>query len=316
MPTIVAEPNPVLGYIKLSISWADTAATKARILRYPASYDPLTFVPPQVRSNQPIVTGDGYGLYTLLSHSKAVFYDFEAPLDAPVTYTTDSAEVFNTTASTTATLPSVAGQGWLIDPFRPGLNLPLKLTGSMNGVNCPLPKPGVYFAGLGDREFAADSQAFGVSGARRPVVAYSVRKDHTSELRLATRTLADRDATDALLANGGPVLLQLTAEYGEADKYMQVGDVATGRLGPDARKPYRGYRLPYAVIDAPEGESQGAVGTRYRDLCAKYATWDAMKADGVTWEFIDQRGTDPAQLTIRDVSQGARIYARADTLPP
>lgn len=310
MPTIVAEVNRAGGYIKLEIDWIDIpAVTKARILRYPATYDAQAYVPTTVRSFQPLIVNDGYSLYTMLSHGKAVFYDFEAPLDQPITYVTDSIQNV-ATASTIATLPSVTGVGWLIDPLRPYLNLALSLDGSMNKAECTAVR-GVYFAGLAGRKRAADSQVFEVPGALRPVAAYGPRKDYTSQVRLATRQLADRDAVDAILATGTPLLLQLTAEYGENDQYMQLGDVQTDRLGPDMRKPYRVFQVPYAVVDSPEGESQGAVGTRWRDLCQTYSTWGAMKADRVTWQELARPGT----VSVGDKAKGVRFYPRREVVP-
>lgn len=191
-------------------------------------------------------------------------------------------------ASPSVTLAQPSSIGWLKDPARPRLNIPLQCGSADIAAPCDT-GAGAYFIGLAGRQFAADAKTMDIPGAARGTAAYSARKDFTSTLRLVTRTLPDRDALEAILATGAPLLLQLPPEYGERDQYVQVGQYTEDRLTNDHRTPWRAFTLPYVVEDAPIGPAQGPAGMNWADLSA-YPTWTALKATGKTWGDLSGGG--------------------------
>lgn len=198
-------------------------------------------------------------------------------------------EIVRTTV-TVSSSPSVtvssASSLWLKDPLRPGYDIQINLcpTGPSG---CTQPT-GVFFHSMGALTRTADSQVRGMGNRVVPSSTHRARKAPTSELRLVTRTLADRDDLLALLAAGGPLLLQAPAIYGLPDRYLMIGDVTEERISTDHRNPLRVFSLPWSEVDAPAGGGEGTPETRWDDLCTNYATWTLLIAAGWTWQDIMQ----------------------------
>jgi hypothetical protein len=91
---------------------------------------------------------------------------------------------------------------------------------------------------------------------------------------------------NTLNAPGSPLLLRGPAGYGIPDRYMSVGDTTVSRGLRDHRIQIRAVSMPHVTVDRPSGPSTGVCGTRVKDLCDTYATWDAMAAAGLTWADI------------------------------
>ena len=82
MPSLKATPLPAFGWVRVVVDWSDTpGVTYARVERV----NPATG---EVTPLRPYTDYDGW--YQRLSNGRAVLYDTEAPLDAPVYYRTDS----------------------------------------------------------------------------------------------------------------------------------------------------------------------------------------------------------------------------------
>lgn len=289
MPTITATPVADGGYTRIVIDWSDTPEVdRAQVQRYPASYDPNSFVAPRVRSALPVSLTDPNLPYTRLSHGKASFFDYEAPLGAQVTYVTSAPNSLTQVTSAPVTLQAVPGVGWLKDPLRPANNLRLATDERSLNFVCDGGRA-VFFVGMSGRRYKNDSTHFDIPGSAVGDVAYSTRKAYQATLRLATQATEDQLAMDALLAPGSPLLLQLPAIYDEPDQYLDIAEVQADRVSVDHQRSWRAYTLPYNLTTAPDSPSQGPAGTRWRDLCGgvgQYPTWTALKAAGLSYRDV------------------------------
>lgn len=179
---------------------------------------------------------------------------------------------------------SSSGYNMLRDPMRPCNDVRVGL--------CWPPDPecrpgrGVYFARLEAESYASNSQTQQAFNAARPATASRERSDAASTLILVSRTFVDRDAVLDALKPGTPLLWQTAPEYGQPDRYIQVGDASVTRYHPDHRYQPRTITLPFYTVDRPEGPAQGICGARVKDLCDIYGTWGAMTTAGLSYQDI------------------------------
>lgn len=196
------------------------------------------------------------------------------------------AKVTNAAATATSagvTVPS-AGSCWLKDPLRPANNIRVDFCFDPNP-GCT-PTEGVFFQGLDVESLATNSALFNINNQAEPVVVNKTRSSATSTLTLVTRTFTDRDRVVSLLSPGTPLLWQVPDQYGMPDRYLAVGNASISRVLPDHRYPVRVASLPFAVVLAPGGPSQGVAGARWQDTCDLYATWAAVTSAGKTWTDV------------------------------
>ncbi len=155
------------------------------------------------------------GLITPVSNA-ATIYDYEAPNGVTAQYRAYALHWFNPfTSSFTSTSSNYAkdsdswtsDQWWLKHPTRPDLNWHPVLKS----------QPG--------RANEARQGVFQVLGRRAPVVVQDVRQSWTGEVTITCDDDNDREALDAILADGMPVLLQ-----GPADAYWEDTWLATSGL--------------------------------------------------------------------------------------
>lgn len=181
---------------------------------------------------------------------------------------------------------TVASQGAvrLKDPLRPGNNVRVDFIFDPNP-QC-VPSEGIFWQSLDTEDQAANSATFNVNNQATPIVVSKTRSSVTSTLTLVSRTFADRDRLDVLLAPGSPLLFQVPDEYGMPDRYLSVGNSQKGRVLPDHRFPIRVFSLPHTVVLAPGGPMQGTLGARWSDGCNRYASWGAVTTAGLTWTQI------------------------------
>jgi len=185
-------------------------------------------------------------------------------------------------ASSDVVIPSDGG-GWWKDPLHPATNVRLSFDVD---VDC-IPTAGTFLLGLTEKTFPDDSAIQEITDSPEGIATWSRRKSHRSSVQVATRAQPDRDQMRALHSSGAPLFLQLPAQYGEADKYMQCGELIESRITQDHRIPARVFRVPYARVLQPTGPADGVYGTRYSDL-DKYATFGAANAAGITWVDVLQ----------------------------
>jgi len=194
-----------------------------------------------------------------------------------------SATVTNAAGTATSggvSVPSL-GSCWLKDPLRPGGNVRVDFAFDPNPLCTPT--EGVFFQGMADEARAANAAAFNINNQAAPIVVSKVRSAVSSTLTLVSRTFADRDRLNALLAPGSPLLFQVPDQYGVPDTMMSVATSTVSRVHPDHAFPIRIFSLPFSATLAPGGPMQGTVGTRWQDMCNRYASWSAVNGAGLTW---------------------------------
>lgn len=177
-------------------------------------------------------------------------------------------------------VPSL-GACWLKDPLRPSANVRVDFAFDPNP-NCT-PTEGVFFQSLDALTRSANAAVFNINNQDTPSVVSKTRSAAASTLTLVTRTFADKDRLNALMAPGSPLLFQVPDEYGVTDMPMSVGTTTESRVLPDHRFPIRVFSLPFSVVAPPGGFMQGTVGARWSDTCNRYASWSAINSAGLTW---------------------------------
>jgi hypothetical protein len=176
-----------------------------------------------------------------------------------------------------AAVPSLSAC-WLKDPLRPGSNIRVDFSFDPNPACTPT--EGVFWQSLDVESRASNAAVFNINNQANPTTVSKVRSSVTSTLTVVSRTFADRDRLNSLLAPGSPLLLQVPDEYGVPDTYLSVGASSVGRVLPDHRFPIRVFSLPFSAVSSPGGPMQGTVGARWADICD---TWAAVNAAGYTW---------------------------------
>lgn len=210
-------------------------------------------------------------------------YDAEAPLDEAVTYEAVSGPTVVTFTDGPVTVDSM-GYVWFKDPNRPWANFRLDFC-SQTGFPCPVVMDPISLVKFGDKVRAADTNLPGILNNEHPADIYARRKDHTTDITFATKTLAAIDTVYDLFTVGGPILIQAPAVYGWPDHYYQPGDLAENHLGVDQRKPWRLWNVPLTAVDRPDPTAppQGTVCATWCLVNDTFATYTAMTATGVTW---------------------------------
>lgn len=277
MPSITATPEPTRGLILIQINWSDLpAVTFARVRRI-LTDGTTDYV--RVHTSTDIT-----GQYIELSGGLAILYDTEAPLDVPLVYVTDS--TMSTSTATTAgqeVLPS-SGNLFLKSPLHPWADQRLVLQIPQEP-EC-VPDRAIFFGSMDTEVRPARANAFVVNDRRNPVVSARVRGGITSTLTLFSRTFADRDAVITLNEPGDALFIEGPTQYGVPDQYMSVADYTVVRLSPDHKQQGRANTMAYVEVDRPAGLMDGPLGTRWADLCNKYATFADATAAGLTWTNV------------------------------
>jgi len=190
------------------------------------------------------------GATNLETHSGVNYvYDFEAPLDTAITYESQSRpdNVVQTAGPITI---SSNGFVWFKDPTRPWADIRVDLC-SQPDLACSDPTDPIALINLGPKTRAGDFTVPGILNAERPADIFARRKDITTSVTFASRTLAAIDDIYTLFTAGGPIFLQMPAAYGWPDKYFQPGDLVETPIGQDRRRPWRLWEVPLIAVDQP-----------------------------------------------------------------
>jgi len=169
----------------------------------------------------------------------------------------------------------------------------------------------IAWVGFGDKTRAADAGLFPVLDDERPADVFARRKDIVTRIMFLSRALGAIQAVYELFTAGGPLLVQVPAEYGmdapygQRDRYYQPDDLAEAYLSLDQRKTYRLWTAPATAVDAPVGEPQGTDTANWCALADTYATMGAYASSGYTWA---QAATGEATTTNLPGLYGAGPY--------
>lgn len=217
-----------------------------------------------------------------------VYYDTTAPLDVQLWYRWTGLPG-GTQIIQGPFLEASTGTVLLKDPLRPWANLELFFCETAHqalAAICAVGGPDLVWSGLGDKTYRADANLFDVYNARKPADIYGVRKRLDSEMKILSKTLAAKDAVETLFAAGGPLQLQLPAEYGFPDGIVQPGDLVETYISRDQRRPLRVWEAPFTLVDRPVGPQQGTADANWCEVEDTFATFADLTASGYTWAQV------------------------------
>jgi hypothetical protein len=210
----------------------------------------------------PVRTTDGNPLPLITSGANRVglLYDYEMPYGSAVSYSTVESP---TTTSVEVVVDEL--RAWLIHPGVPVLSMPITVQR------------------LGERKRGVQRGLLYPMGRATPIVQTTgVRQAAEYNLSILTFTDQEYRGLDALLADAGPLLLNVPAlkGWGFAAEYVAVGDVTESRLSRIASEPSRTWDLNCTVVDRPAGGSQSERSyvdlltfASYADLLVAYPTY-------------------------------------------
>lgn len=198
----------------------------------------------------------------------AVAEDFEAPLGESLAYYlklwTTSGTGYMTAASDSVMIPEP--DETLVVIKDPGL--PARRTTAV-----------VAKGGMPDWTRNARQGVNPVRGRARPIVISDVRTSRTGTIQLVTETQGDIEQMWWLLETGNTLLLQWPASMGEADIYVQIGDVTEARIAEYASYSDRTWSIPLTEVDRPVGGMTGSPARTWQDVNDGFADWlDVMNA--------------------------------------
>jgi hypothetical protein len=188
------------------------------------------------------------------------------------------ASVATSTVDSAALTFLSGGIGWWKDPLHPATMVPLLI--DRQAALCSA--SGLVYIGHGDRQRTADASVLEIPDAERGAAVFARRKSTRSSVSTLALSDADNARLVALHASGGPLLLQLPANYLEPDTYGLHGDTGDGRVANDRRVPLRVYSSTYQDVGAPVGPAEGVLGARYQDLNL-FTTFAQATAASKTW---------------------------------
>jgi hypothetical protein len=178
------------------------------------------------------------------------------------------------------------GKFRLKDPVRPCRDLVVPLCfDQVASADC-LPGSGVFFASMATESFATNSMSVNPTNAEFPIAISRTRRGVTSVLTLVTRTFADRDELKLITKPGSPLLFQGPPQYGIPDRYMDVGETDFERGLTDHKFQVRVATLPHVEVARVAGPTLGVCGSRLKDLCDTFSTWQEIVDAGLNWDDL------------------------------
>lgn len=220
-----------------------------------------------------------------LSGGIATLFDYHAPFNKQVSYVVTAGSA--NTNGTPTPAPAIIGQStvWLIHPTNPKLSVEV-FPASTTAVNP------AYLDSIGSRVRPNKVGQFDIPGRKTPItINDGQRRSVQSSITIRTQGDVTGAALDALLDDGGPILLSTPGTEGWDVKWewIQPLDLTfTNKTNGWVAYPFRDYALPYVVVDQPVANS-GSLWT-WGDI-AGYPTWGAVAAAYSTWGkmAVDQR---------------------------
>lgn len=222
------------------------------------------------------VAGPGSSDFHVTNCGRLILWDYEAPMDVPVSYRVTDNPNGDIVTSTACVFPS-GDSPWIKDPLRPCHNIKL----ADCRTECPSPDA-VVFIGHEQEQYSSVSAQFEVIGKRRPIDISNIRRDAVTVIHFATLTCAARDAMLALTEPGTPVFMPAFDAICWPDRYLALGDHAVIPLSRDLRRTERLHTLPAVVVDAPAGATCCVTDTTWCEMCECADTWDEFDALALT----------------------------------
>lgn len=248
-----AEVDSANARIRLDLAWPETIpATITRIHADGTTYE--------VRGGDPATVCGWWARW-----------DYEAPLDQPVTYQATSAEREGAVATTAPVTLASLDRDWLKHPTKPHLNRRVSIR-TYDG-----------------RNRKSRSAAIRPPLAKYPIIVHGNRQAPAGQLVIQTDgTAADLAAIDELLDDNADLMLQRPAVRGGESWYVAIDTTGMDRVDPGhptvliERLP-----LPYEVVDRPSGEAEGGPADRYSEIATQ--TYNQVAAGYPTYVDLSMR---------------------------
>jgi hypothetical protein len=178
------------------------------------------------------------------------------------------------------------------------------------------PDPLLAWVGFQDRNREDDAGLFPVLDKERPADVYARRKDLTTGFSFLSRTLDAIKLVYELFTAGGPLLVQVPAQYGmnapygQRDRYYQPAVLREQYLSRDQRLTARLWSVPATTVDAPIGQPQGTDTANWCALSDSYRTYADFTATGFSWAQVatGQATTAPTSGTYGGGTYGGGFY--------
>lgn len=204
------------------------------------------------------------------------FFDYEAPLNSPVTYNAistkhnvDGSLTQQTATSSPATIVFSDQMIWMKSLSQPSLSMELEI-GSMEPV-----------------ARNARQQINPIIGAKFPVVLSDVQGARTGGMVLRTYDLASRLAIITLLDLGQPIFMQCDSAAiggdGFEDMYFQVGNYTEVRPQVRSIDTLREWDIQYTEVDSPSGLLTSLAGNSWLLVSTAFTSWNDVLTHRTTW---------------------------------
>lgn len=127
--------------------------------------------------------------------------------------------------------------------------------------------------------------SFSVRGRKGPVQVTDVHDGRAMTVEVITATVAERDALDAALSDGAPVLFQTPDNISCPTMYAVVGDFSWKSLSRQPGRERALFTIPLTEADPPPLSIVG-VGLTWATVVSQYATWQELVDSVDTWQEL------------------------------
>lgn len=209
--------------------------------------------------------------------------DYEFPVGQLITYRVRTVNEDGTVlATTTCQIEVDLEDVWLKSIGRPFLN---------QRINCVLnPSPIVRRARNGINP---------IVGRSYPVAVTDVRASREVPLRVVTRTTAERQDLDLLIASGDPIFVHTPEAYPLPTMYAVIEDTTEARpvRNRDCDTDWRLWELPLVEVAAPGPDVVGSTST-WQTVVNTYATWADVLVAHATWADLLELIGDGSEVIV------------------
>lgn len=250
MTTLTVQWVENYGYVQFEVRTAPAGYTVKRRSLTSTSLIPI---PGFEDSSWLDAGGNGYG------------EDYRPPLGAVVTWVVCPVDATADNAAYIRASCTTPFEAWLRD------------------VSLPQSSRKVTVVNTDDESNPAYQHVYRISGRRLPLVVHDVREGRDGSVVLFVKGLVERQALEALLATGNPLLLTMCADTVWAPCMMAIGDITWARNGIKAEW---FARLDYIEVDDPLRMSgQRIVDVTWADIINGYPQRPGDPSP-VTWNWL------------------------------
>lgn len=238
------------GYIRFEVRSAPAGYTVKRVALGSTQLMPI---PGYEDSSWLDATGAGYG------------EDYRPPLGATITWVLCPVDATADDPAYVRASATTPPEAWLRDVAQPQTS---------RRVTC---------LNTDDESLPAYQHVYDISGRRLPLVVHDIRQGRRGSVLLHVEGIAERNALEALLATGNPLLLTLCVQVGWVPCMMAVGDAEFARIGEAAAW---NLRFDYVEVDDPlRMAGDRVVAVTWSDVINGYPQQPGDPSP-VTWSWV------------------------------